>query len=431
MTRSIRRVLGLALTLAYGCSPPTEPPPPPSAAEIALLNGDRIVLPDSARVGSRCINAASASRSWSFSTAVYVVESFQPPAGQVTLILVCRNATGEIVATATKNIVGVKPTLSGKFETYNTGLGHLGELIIYVIGSAGTDSVRVSSDGSWSIEISSYNDSMLVFRSPADTQGRFFSWEIPLKREQRAQPLVYTRVPTQWIFPSGWYAGTSRTLSLLWDAFNPNSPDGTLLIGYKDTGMGCWFFNLRTWPARPIPTAIDPSSTAPPDSAAAWQLLTSAEDELGMDMWQPVNFSAIGYSQSFGGGEDWRGILIRVGIKTSADWFGDSRDLNRGLVNLGATWVMQTPNGTVHEMTHVLGMWHAAWPSLMSQGGNTDPAFRIYGARTTSVIQLLYADGDAMRTLGPTAKSGIPGSLMGERRMLNLPGYPPELICDP
>ena len=433
MLRSIRSwVWALACTpIIAACSNKGGPTEPTYSAEIVLLNGDRILLPDSARFRTRCVNAASAIRSWSPSTVISAVETLQPPADEIALILSCRDAAGEIVATASKNISGVKPTVSVRFKTYNTGLGHLGELKVYLSGSAGIDSAEVSPNGTATLEVGSYNDPTPLLYS-RDPQGRFFPWERPLRRAEFWTTLIYTRVPTEWAFPTGWYAGTSRTVSLLWDAFNPNSPAGTLLLGGKEP-TGCWTFNLRTWKNLPVLMAIDPNSPAPPDSARGWQLLEVADDELGMDALRPANFWEIGYSQSFGGDESWVGNLIRVGIETNAPtWLGSDGQIVRGLVNLGDTWVMQRPGGIVHEAIHTLGIGHSAWKSVMFFGGDAqDPELQVFGPRTTSVIQLLYAEADAVRALGAGAKSGILGSLMGERRSLNLPGYPPEPICNP
>jgi len=439
-TRLLAGVSALALALVVSCGGPTEPPPPPPPNPVAsiTLSGDRIILPGYVIATAGCQNSISASRSWGGTTSSAltrdsIVLNQLSNVGENTLSITCRNSVGKTDEKSAK-VMGDKPMFSGKFGAYNAGVGFLGTQRVYVVGSVGTDSVNVNPDGTWSVEVSSFTDTAVNLVSDAKDVGnrRFFRWEISLKRVKWGAPLLYTRVPSPWTFSSGLYASAPSVhpLSLHWDAFNPNSPAGYLLGGGRRQS-GCWQFDLQTWPSFPVSLAFDRDRSTDPilpaDSIAYWRPLDSLEVELGWDVWRPANFSEMAYAQTSGGSEDWKGVLVRAVNANQAGSYTNGNDVVRGMVET-PIWAFSQANNVGHETSHTLRIGHAEWYSMMFSGGGVqDPEKQTLGSRTTAVIQLLYADGNALRALGPGARSGIPGSYMGERRTMGLPVEP---ICE-
>jgi len=401
-----------------------------------ISSADSVFVGEGVTLAGSCGGSVSATRSWALGSAPLAVSEvvvFSTP-GLKTPSYTCTGEGG--TATATVNVT-VFPLLqvSGRFGTYNSGLGKLSGERVYATGSFGTESADVGYDGSWSMSIRArvYTS----FRLSADAKNPanrvFREWEIEVSVERWAEnrPFLYTRVPIEWAFEVGWYAGTSRTLSLHWDAFNPQ----VSLLWIAKTPQ-CTGMTLQTWPNRPIPFALDPASPVIPEQVvmdSALRLIDRAEEELGMNMLVLAPFSMLNYSVSNEGVESWKGIIVRVGKEGStnnpsnATSSGTGRDIYNGLVYFTDIWAMRKA-AVPHELTHTLGLNHAAWPSLQAPGIPDEPEFQIFGSRTTSIAQLLYVDADVVRALGPTAQSGIPGSYQGERRAL---GLSVETQCQP
>jgi len=436
---SLRGVMALAFTLVSACGGGggpgfLEPPPIPKANLVA--SATTIRLGESITLTGSCTPVAAASsstKSWpspSPSASMNFSEVVTPTSvGVVKYTLTCVGSSGSSTAEVSVTVLPLE--ISGKFVTYNSGIGSLGGLRVYTTSSAGVDSSDVNPDGSWSVGVKTVNDTALTLSADAkDVSNRkLFRWEINLPKSRWNDNLLYTLVPIEWQFPSGTYVGQSRTVSLHWDAFNPTAPAGVIaptLINVAESPV-CWEYRLETWSTFPVPVAFDRERSddpfGPADSAKFWERITRVEVELGWDAWRPANFSEMSYvpPDAGGKGEKWSGVLVRAKFGQSNGGSGvfNTSGIISGSVNLAVfAWGFRA---APHEMIHTLNIGHSSWQDMMMGFGasnSQDPIFQSPGTRTTSVIQLLYTDGGTVRSMGEGARSGIPGSHMGERRIL-------------
>lgn len=352
---------------------------------------------------------------------------FQP--GQTTVSVEARSSDGQVKDCSFAVIISVPPVLSWKFHTVNTGVGHLGELWVYAIGSAGTDSAQSNADGTGSLKISSTNDQCVFVRS-ADHSGVFSPQERTVCKNEYGVTLHYTQAPNPRLLVGGQYNGMVSSFSLSEDAF-AISPDGIFSFILRQLSNGCYTYGLATWPkaGRPYPGAIyrgprSPTFVADSDSVAIWRGHSTIAAETGITIFRPANFSEIHYVGDSTGPQSWVGLMIMAMPNTSQEtgWGSYTSDIVAASLVFDVRY-WHILYGAAHTMGHVEYNIGHSTGGLMNPGQLAhDPNETVLGIKRVAVIQTFDDDAELVRQTG--AKSGIPGAATADDRAHGYTVYP-------
>jgi hypothetical protein len=239
-------------------------------------------------------------------------------------------------------------------------------------------------------------------------------------------------VPRQWNIVRGKYRGTSIPISLE-SAYTP-SPQG-LSFFLRSTAGGRITYTVAAWnlASAPFPVAFDrriPNGPInPADSIGFWESMRTLQEEVGLSIFRPANFSE---------------ITATRGIRVTHNWT-DSAAAGRGAFTvlqngtilggwIGINWVghFTLQSGfdvQKHEMGHVLGLGHTcSWKTIMYAGCNFETSEgMVFTPHDVAYFEALYRVDELQRQWN--TRIGLPHSHQGERvRILGRPREPFTVI---